>query len=122
MLIAFSRGGFSPLLGENRSFKDLLFNIAQSNAEVGIKERVFSQPFDGIVFYIKKFSSQERMMEDVFVVDRRETKVTNTILAEKAGLFVHPEQQVLTLHFVNGTIFVSSKGDASDRIIRFQHL
>ena len=58
-------------------------------------------------------------MEDVFVVDRRSPEVTNTIIAEKAGLFVHSDGQVLTLHFVNGTIFVSSKKEASDRIIHF---
>ncbi|MBW1788826.1 MAG: LPS export ABC transporter permease LptF [Deltaproteobacteria bacterium] len=118
LIIALLVGFFAAPWG-NRSFKDLLFNIAQSNADAGIKERVFSQPFDGVVFYIKRFSSQERVMEDVFVVDRRETKITNTIIAEKAGLFVHPEQRILTLHFVNGTIFVSSEEQASDRIISF---
>jgi len=36
----------------NRSFKDVIFQIAESKAELGIKERIFCEPFDGVIFYV----------------------------------------------------------------------
>lgn len=111
--------GFVAVPWGNRSFKEMLFRIAQSKADMGIKERVFCQPFEGVVFYIKRFSSREGIMEDVFVVDSREPKATHTIIAKQGRLFVSQEQRAVTLHFIDGTIFVSASDKESDRIIRF---
>jgi lipopolysaccharide export system permease protein len=55
-----------------RSFKDLVFEIAHSKADLGIQERVFSDAFSGLTFYVNSFSERERIMEDVFIVDRRD--------------------------------------------------
>lgn len=103
----------------NRSFKDLIFQIAQSKADLGIKERVFCEPFDNVVFYVNSFSSRERLMKDVFVVDRRDKAVTNTIIAQEARIFLYPEERIIKLHFLKGTIFVVEKNLQSSRTVRF---
>jgi len=126
-VIAFSAAGmiaalvvsFVAVPWGNRSFREMLFRIAQSKADMGIKERVFCQPFDGVVFYVKRFSSRERLMEDVFVVDSREPRAIHTILAKEGRLFVNAEKSAVTLHFLDGTIFVSASERESDRVIRF---
>ena len=51
----------------NRSFKDFIFQIAHSKADLAVKERVFCEPFDGVTFYINSFSSKERIMKDIFL-------------------------------------------------------
>jgi len=104
----------------NRSFKDLIFQIAQSKADLGIRERVFCEPFDDVVFYVNSFSSRERVMKDIFVVDRRDKSVRNTIVAERGQIFSYPEKRLITLHFFNGTIFVVGKDLKSARSIGFQ--
>ncbi|UCF82788.1 MAG: LPS export ABC transporter permease LptF [Desulfobacteraceae bacterium] len=103
----------------NKSFKDLIFQIAESKADLGVKERIFSEPFDSVVFYVNSFSTQERLMKDVFVVDKRDQGVVNTIIAKEGRIFSHPEEKMITLHFMNGTIFMVGKELESARTIKF---
>ncbi|RJR23036.1 MAG: LPS export ABC transporter permease LptF [Desulfobacteraceae bacterium] len=102
-----------------KSFRDLLFRIAQSQADVAIKERVFSEPFNGIVFYVHSYDNRDRVMKDVFVTDRREKAVTSTIVAREARFFHHPGNRIITIQFANGTVFVTDKNLSSSRTIRF---
>jgi len=103
-----------------RSFKDLVYEIAESKADLGIKERVFSEPFDGVVFYVNSFSRTQRYMKDIFVVDRRNPQATNTIVAKAAKVISRPKQRAIILHFVNGTIFMVEKSKGAVRTIRFR--
>lgn len=102
-----------------RSYKGLLFQIVQSQANMGIKERIFSQPFDNVTFYVKSFSSRENSMKEVFVVDRRDDKVTYTIVAQEGMIAPIEGKKMINLHFVNGTIFMVDKNLASARSIKF---
>jgi lipopolysaccharide export system permease protein len=104
----------------NRSFKNLLFEIAQSRADLGVKERVFSEPFEGVMFYINEISEQENLLKNVFVMDRRDKKVTNTIMAQEAMILSRPDRQMISLRFTNGTIFVVDKDLESSRTIEFK--
>ena len=104
----------------NRSFKNLIFQIVESRADLGIKEHVFCEPFDNVVFYVNSFSSQDRMMKDVFVVDSRDKEVTNAIVAEEGQILMHPQEKIITLHFMEGTIFVVDKDLQSARTIGFR--
>jgi len=103
----------------NRSFKDVIFQIAESKAELGIKERIFCEPFDGVIFYVNSYSTRDRDMKDVFVVDRRDAKITNTIIAEEGKIMSYPQQRIITLHFLKGTISTVEKNLDSARSIKF---
>jgi lipopolysaccharide export system permease protein len=103
----------------NRSFKSLLFQIAQSQAHLRVEEHIFSEPFDDVVFFVNSFSSKENLMRDVFVVDKRDPAVTNTIVAEEARILMHAKERSITLHFSRGTIFVAEKDLKSSKTIAF---
>lgn len=103
----------------NTSFKDLVFEIAQSKGDLGIKERVFCEPFDDVVFYVNHFSAREGLMRDVFVVDRRDKRVTNNIIAGEGRILMYPRERIITLHFQQGTIFMVDKKLESARSIQF---
>ena len=103
----------------NRSFKDLLFRIAETKADLGLRERVFSSPFHDVYFFVNGFSSSDRTMKDVFVVDGRDPKVTHTIVAEEGRIFTHPRERSITLQFRKGTILVVESGLKSVRTIDF---
>ncbi len=118
-LLAMFLGVFGAPWG-NRSFKDLIFHIAESKAELGIKERVFCEPFDGVTFYINSFSTRERIMKDVFVVDRRDPSMTNTIVAKEGRIVPHPKSRSITIGLLNGTIFAVDKNFESARTVKFQ--
>ncbi|MFH1241262.1 MAG: LPS export ABC transporter permease LptF [Pseudomonadota bacterium] len=104
----------------NRSFKDLVFRIAESEANVGIKERVFCEPFHDVVFYVNRYYNNERLLKDVFVVDRRDNKVTNTIMAEEGRILLDPDKRVIVLRLLKGTIFLVEKDLKSARTIGFK--
>ena len=103
----------------NRSFKDLLFKIAQTKADIGIKERVFSEPFKNVVVYVNSFSKQDGVLRDIFVVDRRDKTVANTIIAEEGRIMVNPDERIITLYFMKGIIFQVEKNFESARTINF---
>ena len=103
----------------NRSFKDLLFKIAETKADLGIKERVFCEPFGDLVFYVNSFSRQERVLKDVFVVDRRDQEMTSTIVSDEARIITRPAERTITLLFLRGTIFLVEKDLESSRTIKF---
>jgi len=102
-----------------KSFKDLVFKIAESKADLGIRERIFYEPFDDVVFYVNSFSARDRLMEDVFVVDRRDQEIVNTIVAKEGQIFSQHEERQIVLHFTKGTIFMVGKDLESARTIKF---
>jgi lipopolysaccharide export system permease protein len=104
----------------NSSFKELILNLAESKANLGIKERTFCEPFDNVVFYVNRFSEKNNVMKNVFVVDRREEDVTNTIIAERGKIFVHSKDRVITLRFKDGTVFAMEKDIETGRTVKFK--
>ncbi len=103
----------------NRAFKDLIFRVAQSKADLGIKERVFCHPFSGVVFYVNSFSPTDRVMRDVFAVDRRDAAFTHTIVAREGRIILHPSSRLITLQFLKGTVFTMERDLESFRNIGF---
>ena len=103
----------------NRSFKEQIFQIVEAGVDVNIKERVFTQLFEDVVFYISSIEPRDRVMRDVFVVDRRDAAVANTIVAEEGQILKHPESRTITVHFTDGTIFMVTKDFESARTLRF---
>ncbi len=126
-VIIFSLAGFFACLAistvaapwGNRSFKDLLFKIAETKADLGIKERVFCEPFGNLVFYVNSFSREKRLLKDVFVVDRRDREMTNTIVSDEAQVIMRPAERTITLLFLRGTIFLVEKNLSASRTIKF---
>lgn len=103
----------------SKSFKNLLFAIAESQADSVVKTQVFSEPFKGVTFYVSSFSEQDRAMRNVFVVDRRDAKLTNTVVARESRVIMHPKEKIITLQFQDGTIFVVEENKESVRTIAF---
>ncbi|MFC1867151.1 LPS export ABC transporter permease LptF [Thermodesulfobacteriota bacterium] len=104
----------------NRSYKDVVFRIIKSTADFAVKERVFYEPFDGVVFYVNSFSPKERRMKDLFVVDRRSKPNINTIVAEEGRILSNRGSNIITINFIDGTIFTIEKDFEAVRTIKFE--
>ena len=118
-LMAMFIGVFGAPFG-NRTFKGLILKIAQTNAALGIKERIFCEPFDNITFYVNSFSSKDGTMKDVFLVDRRDPSNTNTIIAREGKVLLHPKSRTITIQFTGGTIFMVGKKFKAVRTTEFK--
>lgn len=102
-----------------KSFKDLVFVIAHSRADLGIKERIFCDPFKGITFYVSNFTPKERTMKNVFLVDRRDPAVTTTIVAREGRIDSREDVKLITVRFFDGTVFMMDKKQEQGRTITF---
>lgn len=103
----------------NRSYKNILMQLAESKSNIMLKERIFIEPFDGIIFYVNGISAKNRILEDLFVVDRRDPQLTYTIIAARGAVISEPESKSIIVHFINGTIFTVDKNHKSTRTIKF---
>ena len=88
----------------NRGFKATLFLIAQSRADIEIKERVFNDMFSGLVIYVDQVPIQGNRMEGILIYDDREKGKSNTIIAREGFLINNPESQEIILRLNNGDI------------------
>ena len=104
----------------NRSYRDVILGIMRTKMDVAIKERVFYEPFeDKIVFLVNSFSSKERTMKDLFVVDMRDPSVTATIIAKKGKIISNDGADIVTIRFMEGAIFANEMDFNKARTIKF---
>ncbi len=88
----------------NSGFLATLRRVAQSKADIEIKERVFNDSFSNLVVYVDRVPLQGRRMEGILISDEREKGKSNTIIAKEGFLINHPESQEIILRLGNGDI------------------
>src|SRR5271157_5893386 len=71
--------GYFLVPQSNFATKRLLFTIAQQNANIGIKEKVFNSDFKGFLLYAENIPVDKNYMEGVIVSDNRIIGEQNTI-------------------------------------------
>ncbi len=88
----------------NQGFMATLYQIAQSKANIEIKERVFNDLFNGLVVYVDKVPLQGKKMEGILIYDERDGENVHTIFAKEGFLVNNPETQEIVLRLLNGDI------------------
>jgi len=88
----------------NQGFMATLYLIAQSKANIEIKERVFNDMFNGLVVYVDKVPLQGKKMEGILIYDERDGENVHTIFAKEGFLVNNPETQEIILRLLNGDI------------------
>ena len=111
--------GYFLVPQSNFATKRLLFTVAQQNANIGIKEKVFNSDFKGFLLYAEKIPVNKNYMEGVIVSDNRNIGEQNTILAKKAFLVSDPESMTVKLKLENGSIHTVSSDLKNYRKIDF---
>jgi lipopolysaccharide export system permease protein len=101
------------------SLRNLIFNIAVVQAKVTLKERVFNNDFNDLVFYIQKVNPDGEM-SDVFIFDQRQKDVPQTIVAKKGWLIPDPQERSLNLRLGDGTIYNVTLNSSSAQNINFK--
>jgi len=104
----------------NFATKRLLFTIAQQNASIGIKEKVFNADFKGILLYTEKIHPKGDFMENVMISDSRIQGEQNTILAKKAYLVADADSMTVMLRLESGSVHSVSSDLKKYRKIDFK--
>jgi lipopolysaccharide export system permease protein len=104
----------------NRGFIATLYVIAQSKADIELKERVFNDAFDGLVVYVDQIPIQGKRMEGVLIHDDREQGgQLSTIFAKEGFLTNDPKSQEVILRLFNGEIHRLNPGTGVYQKVRF---
>ena len=104
----------------NRGFKATLYLIAQSKADIEIKERVFNDMFDGLVVYVDKIPIQGKKMEGILIYDEREQGKSTTVFANEGFLSNNPKSQEIILRLLNGDIHRVERQNNVYQKVQFQ--
>jgi len=102
----------------NRGFMSTLYLIAQSKADIEIKERVFNDAFDGIVVYVDKVPVRGKKMEGILIYDERDPGKVGTIFAKEGFLINNPESQEVILRLFSGDVHrYEPRADVYQRVL-----
>ena len=96
------------------SFKALLLEIATSNIDIGLKERIFNDSFKNVMLYVNKIDAQDKTLIDVFIEDRQTPGMVSTVVAPKGKFFCDPERLTFRLTLFDGII---NKVDQKNRTV-----
>jgi lipopolysaccharide export system permease protein len=88
----------------NRGFMSTLYLIAQSKADLEIKERVFNSLFNGLVVYVDKIPIHGKKMEGILIYDERDRDKISTIFAKEGFINNNPESQEVVLTLLTGDV------------------
>lgn len=97
----------------NSRLRSALYEMAKTRATVGIKERVFTDDFEGLVIYVDQIEPPGDVLRGVLISDSRDPNQRNTILAKIGSLVPNESTHVLSLRLVDGTIHAFAQQDRS---------
>ena len=103
----------------NVAFKQLVYEMAQSRADLALKERVFIDDFPGLVMYLDRYDRQQRLMSGILIQDDRNPSEPFTIFAAHGTMATGATDKILRLELHDGSIH-RSLGKTSYRLIQFR--
>jgi lipopolysaccharide export system permease protein len=120
-LVCFAMTATTSLLlvpGADTALKAHLFNMVKSRAMVGIEPGVFTSTFDGMVIYVDKMKSLDKI-EGIFISDERSAKEPYAIVAKRGNLIADPQSLNVTLAMQEGSIHVPPKDEHTYTLMGF---
>jgi lipopolysaccharide export system permease protein len=96
-----------------------LYEIIRTRAVAGIKPRVFSDEFSGLVIYVDRVQPATDDLEGILISDTRDPSMHNTVYAESGRVFSNENHRALTLRLENGGIYSAGQNGQDYQDTRF---
>jgi lipopolysaccharide export system permease protein len=101
----------------NEGSRALLYEVASSKANAGVREKVFNDDFEGLVFYVEEIKPRTLAWEKVFISDSRNPAEVLTIIAREGEVLSDPGTLTITLRLKRGAIHkLGKEPDAYQKI------
>ncbi len=114
--------GFMTIYGLPKgrlALKKLVYDVAVSNLDIGLKARTFNDSFRGVMLYVNHIDQRTKELRDVFIEDQRSQGVVTTVVAPQGKIFSDPNALAYQLRLFNGTINQVDLEHRSAHAIRF---
>jgi lipopolysaccharide export system permease protein len=102
------------------SIKKLTVDVATSNFEIGLKERIFIDSFKDVMLYVNEVNLKKGELKDVFVEDKRADDIISTIVAPKGVIVSDKDRLVFRLRMFDGKVNHVSVKNKSVNTISFE--
>lgn len=86
-----------------------LYEIARDRATAGIRPKVFSDEFTGLVIYVDRVETTTDNLQGILIADTRDPDMHNTIYAQRGWLLGSENHRALTLRLENGGIYSAGR-------------
>lgn len=101
----------------NEGSRALLYEVASSKANAGIREKMFNDDFEGLVLYVEEIKPRTLTWEKVFISDSRNPAEVLTIIAREGEVLSDPGTLAITLRLKRGAIHkLGKEPDAYQKI------
>lgn len=97
----------------NGLLRNGLYEIAKTRASAGIKEKVFTDDFAGLVIYVDHIEPPGNTLRGILISDSRDPLQRNTVFAKIGILVPNEPHHVLTLRLIEGSIHAFYPKDQS---------
>jgi lipopolysaccharide export system permease protein len=103
----------------NQEMRQLLLDITKRRADIGVREQVFNNDFDKMVFFVNHVSTSGGKLEGVFLSDDRDPQVPNVITADTGRMIFDPKTERLVLQLFHGRVLRLSEDAGSFHSVQF---
>lgn len=86
------------------SIEKLTTEIAQTNFEIGLKERTFNDNFKNVMLYVNRIDLKNDELIDIFIEDDRSEEMGSTIIAPRGVMFFEKEKLSFRIRLFDGVI------------------
>jgi lipopolysaccharide export system permease protein len=101
----------------NEGSRALIYEVASSKANAGIREKMFNDDFEGLVLYVEEIKPRTLAWEKVFISDSRNPAEVLTIIARDGEVLSDPGTLAITLRLKRGAIHkLGKEPDAYQKI------
>ena len=101
------------------ALRALTREIVSANMTIGLKERTFNESFKNVVIYVNTIDTQDKMLVDVFIEDKRQPDRIITVVAPRGKLFNDPQRDASRLRLFDGSIHQTNLQDKAAHSIHF---
>jgi lipopolysaccharide export system permease protein len=102
-LFAYAMAVYGTPIGR-LAIKELTFKVFSSNLDIGLKERTFNDSFNDVMLFVNKIDIRDRSLIDVFIEDKRDERMTSTVIAPRGKLLSEPDSLVFHLRLYDGVV------------------
>lgn len=101
------------------AFRDRLFELARSQATLGLQPGVFNQDFNGLTLYANGIDEQTQQLSKLFIADQRDAQRSSVITASSGRILSDPVQRHLVLRLDRGVIHRQAPAGSDYQLVRF---
>lgn len=103
----------------NKAFRKLVYQALKERLILSVREKIFNNSFNGLVFYVNKMSPDNDGMQGIIISDNRQSE-ERIITAEEGTIFPDSQAMKITLQLKNGSVHTLNKKKNSYRWMTFR--